>query len=226
MATAGLRRVTAGLIASLPLGAFALCTSEGVARPQAVLERFINADCETCWADKATPAAAANALALDWVLPGSKGDDAPLSTVASREALDRLAALRQAVPQQSAVHTSLRKGPAARARVAQGNAFNDYIGASIELKGGGRQGWDAWLLLVEQLPAGTEGSPVARNLVRNVFRPDWDRPAPGARASATLAETRAMQIHAGAQPDRLRLVALVHDRVGRLAAAVQSDCKP
>ncbi len=220
MALAGLRRVAAAGIAIWPLGAFALCTSEGVARPQAVLERFINADCETCWADRATPAAAANALALDWVLPGSKGDDAPLSAVASREATDRLAALGQAAPPQSAAHTSRRKGPAVRVRVAQGSAFNDYIGASIELKGGARQRWDAWLLLVEQLPAGTEGSPVARNLVRNVFRPDWGR------AGATLAETRAMQIHAGAKPDQLRLVALVHDPAGRLAAVVQTECKP
>ncbi|TWO68756.1 hypothetical protein FN976_22080 [Caenimonas sedimenti] len=195
-----------------------------MAQPQAVLERFISADCDTCWADPATPGAAANALALDWVLPGGRGDDAPLSAVASRDGLDRLAALRQPVPPASAAHTSLRKGAGARVRVAQGNAFNDYVGASIELKGGGR--WDAWLLLVEELPASTEGSPVARNLVRNVFRPDWDRPDRGGRTGAGLAETRAMQIHQGAQPDRLRLVALVHDRSGRLAAATMTSCKP
>ncbi|RYY91127.1 MAG: hypothetical protein EOO24_32120 [Comamonadaceae bacterium] len=199
--------------------AHALCTSDGVLQPTLLLERFINADCADCWTDAATPDAAAGALALDWVLPGARGDDAPLSAVASDDALARLAFLRQPAPQRSATFTRLRQGKAAGLRVAQGAAFNDYIGASIALKGGGRAGWSAWLLLVESLPAGTEGSPVARNLVRNVFRPD------GARLAAPLAETRSMQIHQGAQADRLRLVAVLHDGRGQLRGLARSDCR-
>jgi hypothetical protein len=214
----------AGALASPAVLAQSSCSSDGQPQPRAVLERFINADCEACWTDPATPAAAANALALDWVLPGSKGDDAPLSAVASRDAVERLAALGLAPPDRVAAHTLTRQGPPVALRAARGMAFNDYIGTSIELKPAGRTGWDAWLVLVETLPAGTEGSPVERNLVRNVFRPDWGRPP--ARAAAGLGETRAMQIHAGAQADRLRLVALLHDRRGRLAAAVVTDCKP
>ena len=96
------------------------------------------------------------------------------------------------------------------------------MGASIELQAPGRTAWQPWLLLVERLPAGTEGSPVARNLVRNVFRPDWDKvpSAPPAR----LAETRAMQIREGARPDRLRLVALLQDARGRIRAISQTEC--
>jgi hypothetical protein len=81
--------------------------------PTQLLERFINANCESCWADPATPKAAAGQLALDWVLPGDKGDDAPLSAVAAREALDRLAALRQGLPAQTLASTLA--GPGSKA---------------------------------------------------------------------------------------------------------------
>ena len=39
---------------ALPAAAQSLCTSERQAQPVAVLERFINADCESCWSDPAT----------------------------------------------------------------------------------------------------------------------------------------------------------------------------
>lgn len=225
MPTAGLKWAATAWLAALPLGGWALCTSDGVAQPQAVLERFVNADCEACWSDPATPAPAADTVALDWVVPGAQGDDAPLSAVASREALDRLATLRRPVPPRAAAHTRLRKGAPLQARVALGSAFNDYIGATIALRAGGRPRWDAWLLLVEELPAGTEGSPVARNLVRNVFRPDWGGPASRPSAPGPLNELRPMQIHAGARPERLRLVALVADARGDMRAIVRTECR-
>jgi hypothetical protein len=78
-------------------------------------------------------------------------------------------------------------------------------------------------LLVESLPVGTEGSPVARNLVRNVFRADWANVM--RRAPGRLAETRAMQIHAGAEPDRLRLVGVLHDGRGRIRAITRTECR-
>src|SRR5690349_5134609 len=78
--------------------AHALCTSDNVPQPQAVLERFVNADCADCWADPKTPKAGKGTLTLDWVLPGRKGDDAPLAAVALDESLDRLYALKQASP--------------------------------------------------------------------------------------------------------------------------------
>ncbi len=211
--------VLAGLL-TLPLQGLALCTSDRTEAPQALLERFVSADCEDCWRDPQTPAAAPGTLALDWVVPGAKGDDAPLSAVASGDAIDRLRALKRESPAGADAVTSLRQG-AVPLRISQGDSFNDYVAASIELRQGGGP-WDAWLILVEQLPAGTEGSPVARNLVRNVFRPDWSRPA---AAGKRLAETRSMQIHAGANPDRLRVIAMVQDARGRMRAIRQTECR-
>lgn len=217
-----LRRLALAGTAALPLAGHALCTSDGVAQPTLVLERFTSADCGDCWQDRATPAPAANALVLDWVLPGARGDDAPLSAVALDEARERLRFLGAQPPQRAAAVSGIRDGKL-RVRLAQGTAFNDYIGASIELRDGGRAPWRAWLLLVESLPAGTEGSPVARNLVRNVFRPDWDQAAP--RRPGRLAETRSMQIHDGASAERLRLVAVVHDGRGRIRGISRTECR-
>lgn len=224
MRTAGLARMAASLLTALPLAGWALCTSDGTAQPQVLLERFVSADCESCWKDPATPGAAPGTLALDWVVPGTRGDDAPLSAVALPEALDRLAQLARTAPSSADAATTRRTGGPVNLRVAQGAVFNDYVGVSIALRPPGRQPWQTWLLLVESLPAGTEGSPVPRNLVRNVFQPGWN--VSRARTPAQLEETRSMRIAEGAQADRLRLVGLVHDGRGRLAAMAMSDCRP
>jgi hypothetical protein len=218
------RRTCLALLLLLPLAAHALCTSDDAPQPAAVLERFINADCTECWRDPRTPQAEADTLALDWIIPGRKGADAALATVASDDAMERLYFLGQTVPERAASLVTRRRGDPAELRLAQGDAFNDYVGASIELKKPGRESWRPWLLLVEKLPAGLEGSPVPRNLVRNVFRPEWYKVM--ARPPGDLAETRAMQIHEGAQERRLRLVAVLHDARGRIRAIRQTTCSP
>jgi hypothetical protein len=119
----------------------------------------VNADCEDCWRDPATPRAAPGTLALDWVLPGRKGDDAPLSAVALRRGAGPAVRWARRFRSQRRGHEPARG--CGRLRLAHGEAFNDYIGTSIELKEPGRERWRAWLLLVEQLPAGTEGQPGA-----------------------------------------------------------------
>jgi hypothetical protein len=215
-------RLLATALLALPFAAQALCTSDGVEPPTALLERFVSADCADCWRDRATPEPAAGTFAIDWVVPGARGDDAPLSGVALEEAMDRLGSLERQVPQRGDAVFSRRAGPALSLRLAQGDAVNDYIGTSIELRSPGREPWQAWLLLVEQLPAGTEGSPVERHLVRNVFRPDWVNG--GRRPPGPLAEDRPMQIHAGARPERLRLVAVLADSRGRIRAIRRTAC--
>jgi hypothetical protein len=218
-----LRPLSLCLLIALPAAAQALCTSDDVPQPAAVLERFISADCLECWRDPATPRAGGDTIALDWIVPGLRGEDAPLSAAATLDAMERLRYLRIAAPARSSSVASRREGDAAPLRLAQGQAFNDYVGTSIELKEHGGDAWRAWLLLVEQLPAGVEGSPVARNLVRNVFRPDWAKTV--GRAPGRLAETRTMQIRAGAHPDRLRLVAVLQDGRGRIRAISQTECR-
>ncbi len=217
-----LRPFTALLLAA-PLAAQALCTSDDVVPARAVVERFLRADCVACWRDGAPAPASADALVLDWIVPAPQGDDAPLSAAVSDAALERLAALHQRPPRTVATVTGRQEGRPVPVRLALGEAFNDYVGASIELPEGGREPWQAWLLLVERIPAGVEGSPVARLLVRKVFRPEaWSR---AGRAPGPLAETRSMQLPASARPERLRLVALLQDGRGHIRAITQTECR-
>jgi hypothetical protein len=226
-------RLARGAALLLPLAlsaaghAQSFCSSDGQPQPVALLERFINADCEACWSDPDTPKAAARELALDWVLPGAKGDDAPLSSVARRDALLRLETLGRKPPEQSDAARHPIEAGRQKLRVAHGLAVNDYIGTSISLQQPGAQKWSAWLALVETVPAGVEGSPVERNLVRNTFQPPWEevRTVPGSRPTPLL-ESRPMQIPEGAKPARLRVVGWLEDSRGHIRAIAQSRCRP
>jgi len=201
------------------------CSSDGQPQPAALVERFINADCESCWADAATPRPGRGEVALDWIVPGSRGDDAPLSAAASRDSLARLEALKRAAPAQAEVSRRKAETAGRKLRVAHGLAFNGYVGTSIELKPGRGGPWHAWLLLVETIPAGTEGTPAERNLVRNALQPAWDSAHPlSKREHRRLFESRPMSIPEGANPKRLRVVGWVEDARGHIVAAAQSRC--
>ena len=220
----------AALLAMAPLvHAQSFCASDGQPRPAQLRERFINADCDSCWTDPATPATGAGVLALDWVVPGSKGDDAPLSAVATRDALARLESLKQGVPAKSQTVVHALKGvKGAGLRVAHGLPVAGYLGASIELKPvapAARQPLSAWLALVETLPAGLEGSPVERNLVRNVLSRKWDgRKQLSKDEQNRFFESRSMNIAPAANPERLRVIGWVEDEKGRVLLAAQSRC--
>ncbi|MDP3357624.1 MAG: hypothetical protein Q8M51_17390, partial [Polaromonas sp.] len=161
-----------------PVRAQSSCASDGQSRPVALVERFINADCRDCWIDPATLRAGPRELALDWVLPGTQGEDAPLSAVATRDGLKRLQALGAAPPAGTSSRRTTVAGGKGQLRVAHGLPVTGYIGASIAYRqlpsNAAGQPWSAWLALVETIPAGTEGTPVARNLVRNLIQPIWD----------------------------------------------------
>ena len=224
--------LTCLLLALAPLAqAQSYCASDGQPAPVQLLERFINADCDSCWGDPATPKPGAGAVALDWIAPGARGDDAPLAAAASRDALARLQALRQPLPARASVSRHrVPRLPGSTLRVAHGLALADYIGASIELKpvpkaAKGRQ-WTAWLALVETLPAGTEGSPTERNLVRNLLQSIWDGRKPLLKTEQNrFFEARSMNIAAGSNPSRLRVIGWVEDEKGRLLVAAQSRCE-
>ena len=234
-------RKLAGFIASLaflalaPFGsvlAQSFCASDGQPQPAQLLERFINADCASCWSDPATPKADAGQLALDWVTPGSQGDNAPLSPVATRDALARLTALRRPVPTGSSVSKRPVRGVVGSTlRVAHGLPVADYVGASIEMKpvpaAARGQRWSAWLALVETLPVGTEGSPVERNLVRNLLQTNWNmRQQLSKTEQDRFFEQRSMRIAEGADARRLRVIGWVEDGRGRVVAAAASQCVP
>lgn len=230
-----LRHVTllAAFASPLPALAQAACSSDGQRAPVALMERFISADCATCWAAADTPRPPQAAVALDWIVPGTQGEDAPLSAAATRDAAVRLQAL--GLPQTQSTSTRItrttRAGPVGtlRLRVAQGPALNGYLGVSIALRPASRlkKPVIAWLALVETIPAGVEGSPVERNLVRNVLSPAWSGPEALSKSQGMhRVETRVMGIPAGANPQRLRVVGWVEDMQGRIRVIAQSHCAP
>ncbi len=210
----------------------ASCSSDGQRASSVLIERFISADCDSCWSAPATIKAKPGELALDWIVPTAKGDDAPLSIAASRDAQYRLSALKRETPKTM---LSLRRPAFARPlrlRVARGVALGGYIGTSIALtalRGGNLpiHPMTAHLLLVEEIPAGTDGTPVARNLVRNSLEVRWNEPgesAPQADARKRLYESRPMSIPQGVNPDRLRVVGWVGDVNGLVIATAASVC--
>ena len=208
-------------LASPWANAQSFCSSDGQTQPARLLERFINADCESCWADGAAPADP-DELALDWIVAGSKGEDAPLAAAASTDAAARLASLQRATPAAVDAVRRVVQAPRRGLRVSHGLPFNGYLGTSLELKSPRRETWTAWLLLVETIPAGSDGTPIERNLVRNALQLAW----PAGPEQARLYESRPMSIPPGAQPERLRVVGWVQDGRGRVRAIAQSRCTP
>ena len=193
------------------------------------MELFINANCDSCWADPAMPQPVAGQVALDWVVPGDRGDDAPLSAVASRDALARLETLGKSVPAEGSSMTHPVKGlNGTTLRVPHGLPLNDYLGTPIELKpipaAAKKQHWTAWLALVETLPAGTEGSPTERNMVRNVLHAIWDGHKQLSKTERNrFFGARSMNIAPGANPSRLRVIGWVEEK-GQVLVAAQSRC--
>ena len=206
------------------------CASDSQPKPAQLLERFINADCDSCWKDPSTPKATKDQLALDWVTPGSQGDDAPMSAIATRDALTRMKSLKKQPPVASSSQAQAVRGmKGTTLRVAHGLPLSDYVGASIELKpipaSARGQNWTAWLALVETLPAGTEGSPVARNLVRNLFHAPWNvRNQLSETEQIRFFDQRSMRIAPGADASRLRVIGWVEDQNGQIVAAAASQC--
>ena len=207
-----------------------LCTNDAGPTPTRLVERFISADCETCWSAPQTTRPDPKAITIDWIVPTDQGDDAPLSVAATRDAQMRLDALGLAAPAMSAVTaTQVHGSRSTQLSVAQGMAVGDYIGASIELKTrvkvGPEQPLSAWLIMVETIAAGSDGTPVQRNLVRNVLVTTWSEPSrPADAAPFMFQELRPMNIPRGARPERLRLVGWVQNAQGRILSAAQSVC--
>lgn len=216
-----------------PVVAQSVCSSDGQTPPVRVLERFTSADCATCWSEPATTPSRPGTVVLDWVLPGTQGDEAALSAVATPDALLRLEALGQrATTTTNAFVTPIIGHPSltrSTLRVARGLALSGYIGASIELKPAPRATslgqLTAWLALVEILPVGLEGSPVERHLVRNVFQSNWNLAQKLSKEELThWFDQRSMSVVQGVNPERLQVIGWLADSKNRVLAATQSRC--
>jgi hypothetical protein len=214
--------------------AFAAADDEPVEPPDtcpattaAVTERFISADCASCWTDKATPLPNADQWLLDWIVPSARGDDAPLSPAAPAEARGRadraikkgsLGAKRGVVRQWPA-----RSGAATPLRVISGPAWNGYFAVQVNGQGGVAEARAVWVALVESVPAGTDGSAVARQLVRTVAGPF----APTELKSGEPWELlHAMRWPDTAKPARLRARAWIEGNGGRIVAMAGERCTP
>ncbi len=232
-----LRQVSIALALALPwpwaagaAWAQASCSSDGQTPPQALLERFINADCAACWSDPKTTRAKPGDMALDWIAPSARGDNAPLSAVASRDALQRLESLHREAP--AADDSRRRQLPAKplALRVAHGLALNAYMGASIELKAAPGRALPsglltAWLVMVETIPQGAENTPVPRNIVRNALMSSWSINSLLSNSKQTkFLESRPMRIPEGANPDHLRVLGWVENAHGDVIASAASLC--
>ena len=211
------------------------CSSDGRPAPLTLYERFINADCAACWGERGF-APGPGAAVLDWIAPAASGDAATLSAAARSESLTRLETLKRPVPATTDVHVA-RVGDRlpGRLRLALGPAVNDYVGASLSYQGvlpqGARGPWTVWLVLVEQVPTGAEGTQMPRNLVRNMLQRSWaldkqlsKREKLNLSPDTRWSERPALQLAEGAQPERLALIGWMEDAAGQVVAT--AACGP
>jgi hypothetical protein len=191
----------------------------------AVTERFLSADCQTCWTDKALAVTSGEQWLLDWIVPSARGDAAPLASAAPPEARARAQrALKKApldarrtVVQQSAA----RRASASPLRVVSGPAWSGYF--AVQVNGVGRiaGAHSVWLALVETVPAGTDGTVVPRELVRTVAGPYAPTEL---RSGGAWDLMHAMRWPETAKPVRLRARAWIEDAAGRIVAMAGERC--
>ncbi len=200
----------------------------------ATLERLYRADCPGCWADTAPgperPATAPPGWLFDWIMPAAT--DAALAAGALPEAAERLQRLRPGSAAMQADATPLqalqpvRRSPAgAGLQVQSGPAWHGYFGLELRLAGPARSrlpaGSSGWLALVELVPAGSDGTPVARALVRSVAGP---LPLDAGRPGQPISHLRALRWPASAEPTRLQARAWIEAPDGRLLLVAADRC--
>lgn len=178
------------------------------ATPSLLVERVMSAACETCWSAPAAWAPPAGALVLDWVAPAQ--EDAAMQAVALTEAQGRWPE-----PSVSAGATAYRVWPLPRSPlnpslvVQDGPGWNGYIAVSWRITRPMRSAaidwsvWSAHAALVEQVPAGSEGTAVERQLVRAVVGP---LPLGLLATQSTLTHWQALRLPESGQSTRWKVV--------------------
>lgn len=211
------RQIATPLLA-LSIGAHAACPAPAATD---LLERFIPADCEVCWS---MGSAAVDApFVLDWIAPSTRGDEAPLSVAALAEAGARAGGWapgstlqrRQALPPLRGLSISVQAGP----------AWYGYLGLQLSVQHAGTalpDGAVGYLALVENVPAGDDGTPIERRLVRALAGP---LVLDGTSENAVY--LIALRLPLGAKAERLGAVGWIEGPSGRviaLAPAGSPDC--
>ena len=194
----------------------------------ALHEVLLAADCSGCWSAPAEPAVPAQAWRLDWIVPAA--DDAPLSAAAITEAVERLQRLAAPAPSAASATVLARAAlPVAaapgRLDIASGPAWQGYLGAQLSFTLARNQalpeGSQAWLALVERLPAGSEGSPQARDLVRSLAGP---LPLYGLQPGQAHTHLQALRWPEGARPERLQARGWIEGPGGQVLLMAADRC--
>lgn len=189
-----------------------------------VLERFISAECEACWRDASVAQPVDGQWLLDWIVPSARGEAAPLASAAPAEALDRARRALRAWPTDTRTSVQLSAvgdAPPLQMRVLSGPAWAGYIGVRIDASGAVATDSSVWVALVEAVAAGTDGTPLARELVRTLAGP---LPADDLRRGRPWQYQLAMRWPETAEPARLRARAWVEDARGRIVAMAGERC--
>ncbi len=164
-----------------------------------------------------------DAWLLDWIVPGTQGDDAPLAAAATSEARQRsqrIEGFSFDAGRRWAGRTVLPR-PAPALRVTSGPAWKGYFALELDARGRWPAQSTGWLALVEVVPMGTDGTPVARQLVRTVAGPlDLD----ALRAHGRVQVLRALRWPDTAQPARLRARAWIESPDGAIVAVAGERC--
>ena len=183
----------------------------------------MSANCKACWQAAGAKDGRASTMVLDWIAPAADG--AALAAGSVPEAASRAPALTPTETLQR--QTPLSRADAPRLRIADGPAWNGYVGVqlTVDRRTALSAGALAYVALVERVPAGSEGSGVTRQLVRSVAGPlSLDELA----STRTVRHFRAMRLPEGARPERLGSVGWVETAQGVVIAATQSaaaNCK-
>jgi hypothetical protein len=202
------------LLAASAAGAAAACRIDA---PTRLIERFVPADCERCWSGATPLKRHADALVIDWITPA--GDDAAMASAALAEAAARAGPMPAG--QSGLRENRLHPSESPRLRIVDGPAWNGYIGLRLLVTRHEGVPHDAvaYAALVEHVPAGTEGSPIERNLVRAVVGPlGLDE----LRGLSKIEHLRAVAVPAGSRADRLASVAWIEAADGRVMVAAHS----
>lgn len=207
----------ASLVLALAAHAAAAPPDCDAAPPKRLVERFVPADCETCWQTASARDRSAGTMVLDWIVPA--GDAAPLAAAALRDAADRVKAAK---PRETTYRPAAIGGRAApELRVSDGPAWNGYIAMQLTVRKRGALPKDAvgYLALVERVPAGSEGTPVERQLVRALAGPLLLQEL---ATEAAVQHFAAVGVPDTERPERLASVGWIETAGGRVIAATQS----
>lgn len=207
-----------------------LCQSDENLQKLTLRERFISADCAPCWQEAGAQISHASMLTIDWIVPGRLGDDAPLSAAGLMESDERLGQLGLGpLYERAQVDTPIAHQAGLQLRLSFGVAIGGYRGLFAELQvqaGTARPPQlELWMLMLELVPAGTEGSRQDHWLVRNALQHLWRaQDFEESSGHAVASELRPMRMPDGMRAERMLAVAWVQSPQGQILATALAKC--